>query len=169
MLISKGDHQVWENFSLSLSEDLSFGPGIHYLSGANGSGKSSFITRLLLPRLRQDSDLYCVYFEQQMHLQVNAVKAYAGVIQPRRKIAGEADTVDFLLKNLLQAQESEPKPCFIVMDESLFAERVLFFLQTRLTTFSLIYSAHAQRFQADQTIHFTPLSPTRSEVHVHHA
>lgn len=166
MLISKGDHQVWEGFALSLSADLSFGPGIHYLQGANGSGKSSFITRVLLPRLRQNPDRYCLYLEQQMQLQVNAIKAYASVIKPRRMVNSESDTVDFLLDNLIRAHNSVPKTCCVVMDESLFAERVLFFLQSHLASFSLIYSAHTLRFPADQTITFQPLSPTRSKVYV---
>ncbi len=168
MLIPKGDYQAWDSFTLVLPTDLSFGPGIHYLQGANGSGKSSFITRVLLPRLRQEPDLYCVYLEQQMHLQVNAVKAYASVIQPRRKVTGESDTVDFLLDNLIRAHNSVPKPCCVVMDESLYAERVLYFLRSHLASFSLVYSAHTLNFPADQTIIFQPLSPTRSEVYVHH-
>ncbi|HOY84979.1 MAG: hypothetical protein PHG32_04455 [Candidatus Cloacimonetes bacterium] len=168
MLLPKGDYRVWDDFALTLTADLGFRPGIHYLSGTNGSGKSSLLTRLLLPRLLNTNSVYSVYFEQQMQLQVTAVKAYASVVQPRRKINSEADTVDFLLDDLLQAWQSEPRPCYVVMDESLFAERVLDFLQANLLAFSLIYSAHTALFSADQTILFQPLSPTRSEVYVHH-
>lgn len=165
MLLPKGDYQVWESFSLALPADLDFGPGIHYLSGANGSGKSSFITRLLLPRLLQDPDIYSVYLEQQMHLQVTAVKAYASVIKPHRKINSEADTVDFLLQNLLGAWQERQRPCYVVMDESLYAERVLAFLNGNLPSFSLIYSAHTLLLPATRTLSFKPLSPTRSEIY----
>lgn len=168
MLLPKGDYRVWDDFALTLTADLGFRPGIHYLSGTNGSGKSSLLTRLLLPRLLNTNSVYSVYFEQQMQLQVTAVKAYASVVQPRRKINSEADTVDFLLEDLLRAWKNEPRPCYVVMDESLFAERVLDFLQANLLAFSLIYSAHTALFSADQTILFQPLSPTRSEVYVHH-
>lgn len=167
MLLPKGNYPVWENFALTLSADLDLGPGIHCLSGANGSGKSSLLTRVLLPRLLKTPAVYCIYFEQQMHVQVTAIKAYASVIKPHRRIKGEADAVDFLLEDLLRAWKKEPRPCYVVMDESLFAERVLDFLQTNLPAFSLVYSAHTELFSADQTIRFQPLSPTRSEVYVH--
>ncbi|MCB5284925.1 MAG: hypothetical protein LHW45_04965 [Candidatus Cloacimonetes bacterium] len=168
MRLPKGDYPVWDSFALTLSADLALGPGIHYLSGANGSGKSSLLTRVLLPRLLKTPAVYSIYFEQQMHVQVTAVKAYASVIKPHRRICGEADTVDFLLEDLLRAWKNEPRPCYVVMDESLYAERVLDFLQAHLPAFSLIYSAHTALFSADQTILFQPLSPTRSEVYVHH-
>ena len=166
MLLPRGDYQVWENFSLTLPEDLTFGPGIHYLSGANGSGKSSMITKLLLPRLLKTSSTYSVYLEQQMQVQLTAVKAYASVVQPRRTIDTESETIDFLLDNLLCAWQKEPRPCYVVMDESLFATRVLDFLQANLPSFSLIYSAHTQLVKADQTILFEAISPTRNEVYV---
>lgn len=166
MLIEAGTYQAWEDFSLRLATNLDFTPGINYLSGANGSGKSSFLTRILLPRLLQSSDLYTVYFEQQMHIQVTSVKAYASIIAPHRQIDGEADTVDYLLDSLLRAYHRRQRPCCIVMDESLYARHIYDVLQANLPYFSLVYSAHTESFPATQTISFQALSPTLSEVHV---
>ncbi len=165
MLVPSGEYQVWPGFSLHLTADLDFCPGLHYLSGPNGSGKSSFLTRLLLPRLLQDADAYSLYLEQQMHLQVNAVKAYASVLRPHARINGEADTVDFLLQNLLRAWQTRPKACFVAMDESPHAAQVHAFLSANLPAFSLIFSSHHPSLPAGQTIVFQPLSPSRSEVH----
>ncbi len=166
MLLTKGDHQVWEGFNLSLETDLSFSPGIHYLEGANGSGKSSFLSRLLLPRLLHDRAVYCLYLEQQMHLQLTAVKAYASLIQLRRRIFGEAETVGYLLDDLLRVWQIQPRPCYVLMDESHCAKEVRDFLSHKLPGSVLIYAAHTEQFPADQTITFQPLSPTRSLVNV---
>ncbi len=169
MKIEAGDYQVWDDFSLRISSDLEFGPGTHYLSGANGSGKSSLLTKLILPRLQKTTDVYSVYFEQQMHLQVMAIKAYASVIRPHRKIDNEADTVDFLLDNLLRSWQIRQRPCYIVMDESLLAEHVYNFLHAKLPSFTLIYSAHSVQFPASQNLSFKALSPILSEVYVHNS
>jgi ABC-type ATPase involved in cell division len=85
--LESGTYPVWDDFSLELTSDLTFSSvALYYLHGANGSGKSSFIERLLIPSLRNQRDIFLLYFEQQMHFQIQAVKAYASIMPPRKEI-----------------------------------------------------------------------------------
>jgi len=76
--------QIWPGFRLELPAPLEFQTGFRYhLRGLNGSGKSSFLSRVLLPRLIGNVSYYNLYFEQQMSLQLDAVRAYAALCKPR--------------------------------------------------------------------------------------
>jgi len=160
-------HPIWKDFSLRIETCLEFSPGgTYHLNGANGSGKSSFITRLLLPRLLVLPDIYTLYFEQQMHYQIQTAKAYASLIKPHAEIKTERDTVDFLLNNLRMSVEAENRPCFIVLDESSFQLQINDFLHKHIPSCCLIHASHAAPVPATQRICFEPVSPGLSKVYV---
>ena len=165
--LESGIYPVWDDFSLELTSDLTFSPAtIYHLYGANGSGKSSFIEELLIPSLRNQEEIFLLYFEQQMHFQIQAVKAYASIMYPRREIHNEMDTIDYLLNNLLFNYSQAPRPCFIVMDESPYELKIYDFIKQYIPDYSLIYSAHSELLPATKTLEFIPVSPSFSKIYV---
>ncbi|HON32055.1 MAG TPA: hypothetical protein PLE41_00690 [Candidatus Syntrophosphaera thermopropionivorans] len=165
--LESGTYPIWDDFSLELTSDLTFSSvALYYLHGANGSGKSSFIERLLIPSLRNQKDIFLLYFEQQMHFQIQAVKAYASIMPPRKEIHNEMDTVDYLLNNLLFNYSQEPRPCFIVMDESPYELKIYEFIKQYIPDYCLIYSAHSELLPATKTLEFIPVSPSFSKIYV---
>ncbi len=164
MKIEAGTHQIWPGFDLQIASELHFTSGLTHLQGPNGAGKSSFLTQLLLPRLVKNPAYYCLYFEQQMQLQITAVKAYAALMKLRVQVESEADAVDFLLQDLLRSYEAEPRPSLVLMDESLHAERIKAFLDKKIPDYSLVFSSHGELFPSARSVVFKPLSPSRSLV-----
>lgn len=167
MKIEASRRQIWPEFSLDITSDIQFSPGrIYHLDGPNGGGKSSFITRLLLPRLLERQDIYTLYFEQQMHHQIQTVKAYASIFPPHREINAEAQTVRHLLEDLKKNLASERRPCYVVMDESHQEKQVYDFLQTLDSDYCLIFSSHDLSLPEAERIVFEPVSPVLSKVYV---
>ncbi|MCB5245875.1 MAG: hypothetical protein WC179_00295 [Candidatus Cloacimonadaceae bacterium] len=167
MRLEAGTYSIWDDFSLELSSDLTFHTGaLYHFYGANGSGKSSFIKELLIPSLRKQKDIFLLYFEQQMHFQIQAVKAYASIMPPRREIHNEIDTVDYLLDNLLLNYTQEPRPCFIIIDESPYELKIYEFIHRNIKDYCLMYSAHSELLPATQKLEFIPISSSVSKVYV---
>ncbi|MFO8144157.1 MAG: hypothetical protein R6T89_00270 [Candidatus Syntrophosphaera sp.] len=160
-------HPIWPDFSLELTSDLEFIPGrIYHLQGPNGSGKSSFITQLLLPRLLGSSDIYTLYFEQQMHFQIQTAKAYASIFPPRSEITDEAKTVRYLLEDLQRNLASQKRPSYVVMDESHHEKMVFEFLQNSDAPFCLIFSSHDLSLPEARKIVFEPVDQSLSRIYV---
>ncbi len=157
---------IWPGFSVELSSELVFEPGqAYHLSGPNGSGKSSFLSQVLLPRLIANPACYRLYFEQQMNLQLYAVQAYAALLEPRRLLAGETGAVGYLLESLAASHAKNPRPAYILADESHALKQISEFLKERLPSACLIYCAHGDCLPDSRQIFFEPLSPQRSGVH----
>lgn len=164
MRIEPGRYDVWPEFSLQVNTPLEFlAGGRYHLQGPNGSGKSSFLTRVLLPRLRSRTDIYALFFEQQMRYQLPAIKAYASLLPPHRLIEKEADAVRYLLDDLLACVKQESRPVYVLMDESPQALVIRDFLSDKLPSACLVLSAHTELVPA-RPILFTPLSSILSEV-----
>jgi len=126
--IAAGTRQVWPAFSLDLTHDLLFEQECRYqLCGANGSGKSSFLRKILLPQIQSTEEAYIVYLQQQMHLQLYALKAHAAFHAPGRRIADPRDAAEYLLDDLSKTYSSRPKDIFIIADESPALELLLRF------------------------------------------
>lgn len=157
---------VWRDFTLDIPQALEFQAGVSYhLQGANGSGKSSFISQLLLPRLLEDSSCFKLYFEQQMNLQLHAVKAYASIIQPHHTLSGEQDLTLYLLEKLRASYEREARPLYVLVDESPYAGLIHDFLLQYLPSACLIFSSHTNPFPAARQICFNLENPGRSKVY----
>lgn len=145
MLIAAGVHPIWPGFSLENQQEIELLPGRSYhLRGSNGSGKSSFLKQLVLPGLlagRQDH--FLLYFEQQMHKQLYALKAGAALAGYPHQIECEADAVNFLLSDLEAALKQQKRKVFALCDESPLLDLIRNRLSQLETPFCLLFSSHA--------------------------
>ena len=158
--IEAGFRQIWPSFGLEIPRELRFEQDrIYHLKGPNGSGKSSFISQVLVPKLKQEQ-VWLLQFEQQAHLQMQAIRAWAAIFHPGLRIQDEKDLVGFLLDDLESASLKQPRPIWIVADELHHLESV----RERQLSCCLIYSAHHQELGDALPIHFRALNPTRSVV-----
>jgi ABC-type dipeptide/oligopeptide/nickel transport system ATPase subunit len=161
-------YSFWQDFELVLDIDLNFLPGnVYRLVGRNGSGKSTFITQMLLPRLSKRKDLYLIYSEQQMQSQLQAIKAYAGVFLPRREVNSESEAYSYLAESLTLSRETDERPSFIILDEPLQSADVLSQTFAIDNQCCLIYSSHQELLKPSQIITFESLLPNRSKVYAH--
>jgi uridine kinase len=118
---------------------------IIYLAGANGSGKSSFLKQVLLPKLKtQPNDFYTLYLEQFFHLQAYVVRAQAALMHPQRKLQNSFDCLAYLLDDLSLAQQKVRRPVFVLADESRNLLALSSFLQNSGFDYCLVYSIHGE-------------------------
>lgn len=156
-----GLQKIWQDFCLDIVTPLSFEQGKSYqLQGPNGSGKSSFISQLLIPRLRQE-EAYILHFEQQAQLQLQSLRAWAAIFRPHQPVKDEAGMVSFLLNDLILAWQKQPRAVWIVADE-LHEMQAITSLDIPLC---LIYCAHHQALDGARQIIFEPVSSSRSRVY----
>lgn len=166
LTVEAGKYDLWEKFSVILKQKLEFIPGnTYHLTGPNGSGKSSFLKKLVLPNLLSRADVYALYFQQQMNLQIQCVKAYAGIMKPRRRVRNERETVAYLLDNLQQTLLVEPRPAYILMDESFCEAQVRDFAFQHPEIVCLIYTSHETDDAGDRVVDFITQSTALSEIH----
>ena len=159
--LEPGIHQLWPRFSQSISSPLSFEMGkIYHLKGDNGSGKSSFIQKILLPIIQTQGDAYIIYLQQQMHLQLYALRAYAAVNGYGKRIVSEQDAVDFLVQDLLDCYSHTPKDVYLLSDES----NQLHTLAKLSIPACLVYIAHHEEIFGAQNIYFKAIKDESSEV-----
>lgn len=136
--LEQGLYSVRKGFSILLQTDLVFEAGKSYrLDGPNGSGKSSFINHILLPRLRKLDEIHIICLEQQMHMQLYALRAWGAIYRPGARIAGEADVWKLLWEDLEGMKDA--KPVVIVADE---AHRIVIPEELNRPK-CLIYSSHS--------------------------
>lgn len=155
-------HQIWPDFSLRIVSPLSFQMGkIYHLKGENGSGKSSFLQKILVPAIQAKKDAYIVYLQQQMHLQLYAIKAYAATHAAPHSIENEADAISFLLHDLHQAYQKEPKDIYLIADES----TKLNLLCDIQMSHCLVYIAHHQHLEHSCEILFQGVDTSHSEIY----
>jgi len=168
MIIPAGNYQLWPTFSLQLPQDLEISPDTnYYLQGNNGSGKSSFIKQLLLPKLRE-SECYHLYWEQQIGIQRYVISAHAAMHHQPFPARSELDALSYLAHNLKQAQSLNPRPAFWVLDECTRFEQLLKLIRELQLDISLVYSHHDGKLLTDNclSICFTKVSSTSSIVNV---
>lgn len=142
--LCKGTFPLWNAFELELVADLEFKSGkVYHLDGRNGSGKSSFIRKCLLPRIMEKRIGY-LYLEQQMHTQLSAIKANAALANYPESIHSEAEAVDYLLYDLEKCHRKAEQACFVIWDESEYYPQVYAFLQAKNIEFVLLLVNHNQ-------------------------
>lgn len=119
LMIDAGYRQVWPTFALDVVNKLSFAQGSDYqLQGSNGSGKSSFLHKLLLPAIRQSQAGYIIFLQQQMYLQLFALKAHAAFHSPGFRISDANDAAQYLLQDLRAAYAKQAQDIYLIADES---------------------------------------------------
>ena len=155
-----GKREIWPGFTLDLSTALYFQPGAsYYLKGANGSGKSSFIHRVLLPELSGRKDLYVLCLQQQMHLQLYALRAQAAIFKPGFAIRQEADIWRYLWQDLAERQDM--LPVYVIADEAYNLD----IPQDLQRPLCLIYSSHRYQLEAAQILEFVQVSTQETVIH----
>lgn len=151
--------QIWPGFCLDISDDIHFHcPGSYYLKGNNGSGKSSFINRVLLPAIKDRNDLHLIVLQQQMHMQLYAMRAWAAMHYPERRVADESDVWDLLSYDL--ASLKDDKALVVIADEA----RNLIIPEGLKRPVCLIYSSHDQKYESHHILEFRPTSAYESEL-----
>ncbi len=155
--IDKGIHPIWQGFSLEIEEDISFEMGgIYRLDGPNGSGKSSFINKILLPRLLKNDKLHLIYIQQQMHMQLYALRAWAALYYPHIRVKTENDVWQLLWQDLAKLEDD--KPVFVISDEA--GELVIPKQENR--PMCVVYSSHKYQQPEQIKLRFIPQSSSLS-------
>jgi Cdc6-like AAA superfamily ATPase len=118
-ILKAGNYNVWKDFSIEVGSDIALETGKSYqFTGANGSGKSSFIKKILIPFLQKDPEQqYVLYVEQQIQSQFDAIKSYAALQKPAVQLTSFRDMLDYQFKQLSLKIKQNPRPCLIILDE----------------------------------------------------
>lgn len=118
------EYKVWPQFSINCNNNLIFETGFcYYLSGDNGTGKTSFITKVFLPKLISDvSSQYIIYLEQHGQIQFDILKAYESIHNVHMHLGDEADLFSNLLELLSKQLRLEKRPIVIIIDESIYSD-----------------------------------------------
>jgi len=165
--ISKGVLNCWPQFSLKLESPIVLASGnTYHLVGDNGSGKSSFITQILLPLMKVNEQLiYRIYVQQLFHLQGYAIRAHAAINKPNIRLRTEADCLAYLLDNLADALSSQPRPVYVIADESQQLSVISLYLKQLSVPCCLLYCQHGgiPLPETTHTIMFQPLSSQQSK------
>lgn len=94
--------------------------GEHYqLLGTNGCGKTSFLTKLLLPALlAKPAQQYVIYIEQQIQNQFDAIKADALIGKYSPPLVDFADMINYQFVCLQAEYALQPRPIVVISDEN---------------------------------------------------
>jgi len=119
-IIKKGIYQIWDNFSIELLTDITFQVNhSYYLKGDNGSGKTSFIRKLLIPNLQiEPEQQHILYCEQQIQSIYDVVNAYVFFQKQNYFINNEKDLAIYQSSLALEANDLEKRPLMCILDES---------------------------------------------------
>ncbi len=135
-------YPIWENFRLELSQTIELYAGkIYHLQGSNGSGKSSFIRKCLIPALKTKGIPY-IYLEQQMRAQIFALMADAALSEYKSPLQTEADAIEYLLFKAEQNRAVNSLALVCICDESAYSQRVYQVLSEKGWDFAMLIVAH---------------------------
>jgi Cdc6-like AAA superfamily ATPase len=169
--ISRGHHNIWQDFSLVVKGELILKTGFSYrLTGRNGSGKTSFIKKVLIPRLQSNPFLqYIFYVEQQVQSQFDAVKAHSAFKSPDFRMVTTDDMVLCQLKLLNEQYKKEPRPVIVILDEYEAPDFLTKWMrQITLSNICLLTVSHSDTSDDDMTgifaLEFKPITSSLSEV-----
>ena len=110
-----GIYPLWEGFDLKITDNIMFqSHACVRLLGANGSGKSSFIRKLLIPWL-QEQGMHILYLEQQMRIQNYAIRAEAIVSGSKAIPHTDLQVAEYLIERYLDSEKE--KPLIVICDE----------------------------------------------------
>jgi len=125
-IIKSGVYNIWQNFDIEVKQDIIFETGCFYqMEGVNGSGKTSFLKKVLLPQLqRRPDDQYIIYVEQQVQSQLDAIKSYALLQKPAVRICSIEDMFDYQLNHLSIFLQQSPRPVIMIIDETTFYDKL---------------------------------------------
>jgi hypothetical protein len=159
--ISAGKRELWQGFSVKIPQPMHFAENcIYQLQGPNGSGKSSFIHRILIPAIQSRQDLYIICLQQQVHLQLIALKAQAVIFKPGFSIHSESDLWRYLWEDLSRMPDN--LPVCVIADEA----HSIVIPPDLSRPLCVIYSSHRYQLDGSIKVHFEPMDASESEIRV---
>jgi len=110
---------LWQDFELHIEKDIVLKTGITYhLTGNNGSGKTSFIKKILIPLLNVNPQhQYILYVEQQIQNQFYALKAYSSLSKTSKHLSTFNEMVMYQLNDLKNMLLKDDRPVMLILDE----------------------------------------------------
>jgi len=170
-LIPAFKYEIWTEFQLEITSDIEFETGsCYHLKGQNGSGKTSFVRKVLIPHLvKNPSQQYILYLEQQVQSQLDAIKAYAAIQKPAVHLKNVEEMFEYQLNLLSAAFEQEPRPIIIILDETVYPLVINQWLQqTNIEHICLVYISHLESnfagFKTIKQINFYPASANLTRI-----
>jgi Cdc6-like AAA superfamily ATPase len=146
-VLTKSVYPVWDSYSLSIVEDIILKTGESYrLIGNNGTGKSSFIKKILIPTLQSNTeDQYIIYIEQQVQSQLNAIKSYSMFHNSASEINTVSEMILYYFNSLKQSIAQNDRPIIIILDECFEIELIESLLsEFNKHQYCLIYVSHSE-------------------------
>jgi len=168
MTIDKGIYPVWHDFSLELTHPIKLeSGGIFLLQGDNGTGKSSFISQILIPAIDKDvEEHYLLWLQQQMLRQFYVVKAHAALNKYPVAIRSEKDAGTYLIHDLEQSVLGEARPIIAVLDEALYPDKLISRIRAMGQPLLAVFCSHNPvNIAGMRIIRFEKVSPTMSRIY----
>ncbi len=160
--INADNYQVWPDFTIDITKDITLRTNSQYhLIGNNGSGKSSFIKKVLIPLLQNNPEQqYILYVEQQTQSQFDAVKAYAALQKPPVEVNTFSDMIVALFADLKHQLALSDRPCTIILDECQLTDNIIKELALlKASQYCLFFITHQEGdLGFDATIHHLKLN-----------
>ncbi len=118
LIINSQKRSFYEILNLNIVQDLVFEEGgVYRLEGLNGSGKSTFVSKILIPEIKQNNKFLLFYLSQDFHLQFYSIQAYAAYKEEKNPINSYEDAVFYFLEQFLREDELENRTIFFILDE----------------------------------------------------
>ena len=119
--IEKGEYELNRSISVVLDQPLNFEFGENYLlTGDNGSGKSSFASKLFVPRLLQSvgEDVPVFYIPQDVTIQYYLIRYYYnGLLNEQHDFSSIADALSLAKSKIMNYYKAQPCRMIFILDE----------------------------------------------------
>jgi len=119
IIIKKGEYDLNKNLSIIISKDIEFIFGnTFFLVGENGIGKTSFIEKLLIPKLielnNKKNNFFIFYASQDFTIQYYVIKSYYnGLLNKKINMSSFNNVINFIKNEFLSLN----KKIFFILDE----------------------------------------------------
>jgi len=149
-LIDKGDYQLNSSLKVTIDNPLKFYLGRNYIiTGENGIGKSTFITKLLLPSVIENSknNFLIFYASQDFTIQYYVIKYYYnGLLFEHNDFSSIEKVIDFVKLKFVHFDKFPNKNIVFIVDEIdqyLSIEKFLYDLKS--INYTIFLSTHNKK------------------------
>ncbi len=171
--IEKGEYQLNSSLRVTLDTSIKFKLGNNYIiTGENGIGKSTFITKLLIPSaiVNSKDNFLIFYASQDFTIQYYVIKCYYNGLLNEKNDFGSIDKViDFIKLKFVDFKSFTTQNIVFIVDEIdqyLTIENFLYNLDS--TNYSIFLSTHNEKnFKSNLIFHkinFEKLSRDKSKI-----
>lgn len=150
LTIEEGKYELNSSVSVGLDSPLSFNFGTNYLLvGDNGIGKSSFITKLLLPKMLPiaEDNYLVIYIPQDVTIQYYLIKYYYnGLLNEQHNFSTIADALYLVKSKILNYKKFPTDKIVFVLDEiDQYLPLVEFLKDLDKSTYSIFLITHNEK------------------------